>query len=398
MLTHLTRAQLLRLAEPSSEPCLSVYLPVDELGGRSAAKRLRQNLHELEGHLGARNLTSAASDQMVSAVLAEADELEHHTNDRSPLVVLAQADRLVAERLPYAVPERFIWGRQLHLKPLLPLVTQPTTYVLLALGKAHVQLYRGSGVSLEPLALPGAPAGLEGLLQDTTFEPQHQLHSGVPGRGGERGAIFHGQGDAADHLKPQLLRYCQQVDRAVREAIADQSEPLVLCGVGYLLAIYRTVSHYPTLIAEAIVGSPEHLSPAELGERASALMGPYAEQRQRAALERLTAPGARSTAPTCTGVRQLLPAAAAGLVDTAFVAIDQEQWGGYDQQTGHILLHAERQPGDEDLLNLIVIETLRHSGSAYAVPADALPGGGLCVALLRHAAPTAAAASAEPWR
>lgn len=397
MVTHLTQAQLLHLAEPTCEPCLSVYLPVDELGGRSAAKRLRQHLRELEGQLHARGLTSAASDLMLRAVLELADELEHHANDHTPLVALARPNQLLVVRPPYAVPELIIWGAHLHLKPLLPLVTQLTTYALLVLGKASVRLYRGSGVSLEPLALPGAPAGLEGLLQDTTFEPQRQLHPGVPGRGGERGAVYHGQGDAADHLKPQLQRYCQQVDRVVREVIPDLSTPLVLCGVSYLLAIYRAVSHYPAIIDDAIIGSPERLHPAELGARASALMRLYAGEGQRVALERLAATGAGGTVHSCTGVRQLLPAAARGLVETAFVAIDQEQWGCYDQQTGHILLHTERQPADEDLLNLIALEAIGHGGSAYAVPAHTVPGGGSCAALLRRAARTVGGVTAEPW-
>ncbi|NTU78991.1 MAG: hypothetical protein HGA45_06245 [Chloroflexales bacterium] len=395
MLVHLTRAKLLRLAAPAAEPCLSIYLPVGEEGGRLAATRLRQLLRHLQDHLPAQGLGSATSARLVDAVWALADDLEHQANDHAPLVYLARPDHVVVERLPDPVPELAVLGTRLHLKPLLPLVTRSPTYALLALSKGEIRLFHGVGASLTPLALPGAPAGLDAFLQNTEFAPQRQLHPGIPGQGGARGAIFHGQGDAADHLKPQLQHYCRQIDRALHEVLPDPGEPLVLCGVDYLLAIYRAISRHPTILDATIVGSPERLAPAELGTRAWAIVRPSTEQAQRAAVARYATVAASAPAHVCTALRQLLPAAAAGQVETAFVAIDREQWGHYDEATGHVLLHETQQALDEDLLNSVALETLRHGGSAYVLPAEALPGGGLCAATLRAARPVAGTASAR---
>lgn len=382
MLVHLPRAELLRLAEPSAERCVSIYLPVGASGGHAAAKRLRQILRELQDQIEGQGLASATSAQLLGAVGALAGELEIRANDHAPLVILARRDDALVARLPGPVPELAVYGPRLHLKPLLPLAAEPAAYYLLALGKGGVRLFRGVGVALEPLALPGAPESVDALLESVEFEPQRQLHPGVPGKGGARGAVFHGQGDAADHLKSQLRRYCQQVDRALLETVGTSRTPLVLCGVDYLLAIYRACSRYPMLADEAIYGSPGRLTPAQLGEWAWAIVRPRAEQALSAAFERYAA-GAHSAERVCTVLRQLLPAAAAGQVDTAFVALDWEQWGRYDAATGHVLMHKERQPGDEDLLNVAALETLRHGGDAYALLASAVPGGELSAAILR---------------
>lgn len=103
--------------------------------------------------------------------------------------------------------------------------------------------------------------------------------------------------------------------------------------------------------------------------------------------ERYTTLAAAGSRHVRADTRQVLLAAAAGQVATVFVALDHEQWGSYDAATGLVALHNERQPADEDLLNLIALETLRHNGSVFVVPSAAMPGGASSAAILRSAAP-----------
>jgi len=39
----------------------------------------------------------------------------------------------------------------------------------------------------------------------------------------------------------------------------------------------------------------------------------------------------------------------------------------------------------EDLLNEVAVQTILHGGMVYALPSGAMPGGGLCAAVLRAA-------------
>ena len=385
MIEHLTRHELLRLAEPSTEICLSIYLPLAATGGQAAARHLKQLLRRLE--VVARDQGIPPTDGRMRAAWDLFGELEHRPNLYTSQALLATAQEVVRYELPYDVPELIILSHQPQLKPLLPLLTDRLSYRLLTLGKGGVQLYAGWGQQLEPLELPGAPAGLEGLLQYDEFEVQHQMHSGVPGTGGERGPIFHGQGDASDQLKPQLQRYCQAVDQAVRQALAPTNEPLLLCGTSYLLAIYRSVSRYPALCSEAIIGSPERMSSTELGARAWAVVGPSIAHDVAAARDRYQALAGRGDTRHSHTLRRILAAALAGQVETAFVALDQIAWGCYDQTTGLLQLHEEQQPGDEDLLNTVALATIRGGGDVHVVPFSGVPGGGSCAAILRPGVP-----------
>jgi hypothetical protein len=44
-------------------------------------------------------------------------------------------------------------------------------------------------------------------------------------------------------------------------------------------------------------------------------------------------------------------------------------------------LHAQREAGDEDLLNVAAIHTLRHGNTVFALPPDGVPGGGPLAAI-----------------
>ncbi len=401
MLEYLTRDMFLRLAEPAPEGCLSIYLPVGEAGGRAAANRLRQVLRVFEQQLDAQGVAPAMVAGQLRAARGLVEDLAHQINDHAARVLLAWPDRSVGYRLAGPVPELLVFGRWPHLKPLAPLVTERGRYYVLSLGKASVQLFAGKGAALEPLDLPGAPSGLDEALQYDEFERQYQMHPGVPGRGGERGPVFHGHGGVSDELKSQIQRYCQQIDRALLRALPESRDPLVLCGADYVLAIYRAVSRYPTIASAAIVGSPARLTPAELGARAWEIVRPDTTEERRAARERYEALAARNNHRVAAKLSLILPAAAAGQVDTLFVALDREQWGRYDPASGELLLHETQQFGDDDLLNLAAVLAMQCSGTVYAAPAGEAPGEEGCAAILRPGAapagaPAPAGASAEP--
>ncbi|MCX7789143.1 MAG: hypothetical protein N2378_00750 [Chloroflexaceae bacterium] len=389
MLEYLTREMFLDLATPAAEGCLSIYLPVGEAGGRAAANRLRQILRGFEEQLDVRGVAPATVANQLRAAWDLVEDLAQRINNHAACVLLAWPERAITYRVPGPVPELVVLGQWPHLKPLAPLVTDRATYYVLSLGKAGVQLFAGKGATLEPRELPGAPSGLDELLQYDEFEAQHQLHPGVPGVGGERGPVYHGHGGAADELKSQIQRYCQQIDRALLRALPETRAPLVLCGTAYVLAIYRAVSRYPAISAEAIVGSPARMTPAELGARAWEIARPDPTEERRAARERYEALAARNNHRVAATLSLVLPAAAAGQVDTLFVALDREQWGRYDPLTGTMARHERQEIGDDDLLNLAIVLSMQSGGTVHAAPASEVPGEEGCAAILRPGAPPA---------
>jgi hypothetical protein len=64
-----------------------------------------------------------------------------------------------------------------------------------------------------------------------------------------------------------------------------------------------------------------------------------------------------------------------------FVAAGKEQWGRCGPHGTAVVTHGNKQPGDEDLLNVAAMHTLLRGGAAYAVPSDQMPGGGQLAAI-----------------
>jgi hypothetical protein len=197
---------------------------------------------------------------------------------------------------------------------------------------------------------------------------QLQLHQSGPARpGGRPAAMFHGHGVGTDDTKDRILRFFREVDHGVQHAVADQRAPLVLAAVDYLRPLYRAASSHPQILEPGLSGNPDHLGPHELHRRAWALVGDRFRSDQRAVAGRCRALEGRGRATS--DLRQILPAALAGRVESLLVPMDTEQWGTVDPATGAAQLRRLARPGDVDLLDLAAVETLRHGGSAYPLPA-----------------------------
>jgi hypothetical protein len=194
--------------------------------------------------------------------------------------------------------------------------------------------------------------------------------------------MFHGHGVGTDDTKDNILRYCQQIDRGLHEALKDEQTPLVFAGVDYLLSIYKEANTYPVLMDQGIEGNPEGLSEAELHERAWSVVQPYFEKEQQEALaqyrERI------GTGKGSHDVKEIIPASSFGRVEVLFCAIGIQQWGRFDPDKGSIVLRDRKQPGDEDLFDFAAVQTLLHGGTVYGMEPEAMPDGAPLAALFRY--------------
>ena len=265
------------LIEQPASPCVSLFLPIEwaEPARQQNSIRLENLLRQAEQRLIARGLSAAAAHD----ILAPAYELIENRSFWAPqvegLAIFAATNLFRVYRLPLAFEELVIVDARAHITPLLPLLSSDGQFYVLAVGLGGVQLFQGTQYGLSPVALQGMPTSLRESLRYDEFAKQPQFHPGVPGRSGERGAIFHGQG-ARDGtvVKQEALRYFQQVDHAVRQALRNASAPLLLAGIAYLLPIYRAANTYPQLIEEDIAVNPDDLPLDELHAQAWAIVAP----------------------------------------------------------------------------------------------------------------------------
>ena len=156
---------------------------------------------------------------------------------------------------------------------------------------------------------------------------------------------------------------------------------MVAC-VAFLFPLYREANTYPHLLDRAVPGNPDKLSAETLRRQAWTIMEPYlllareqatARYRQYAETERAS-----------HNVREIIPAAFHGRVESLFIAIDQEQWGTFHPTTNTFHVHRVARYHDDDLLDIAATQTLFHSGSVYPIEQAKMPGGELIAAVFRY--------------
>jgi len=383
----LTRDELRILIELPADPCVSLFLPIEraEPARQQNPIRLENLLRQAEQRLMARGLHATAAHELLAPAYQLIEDRAFWAHQADGLVVFAAAELFRVYRLPLAFEELVVVDAQAHITPLLPLLSGDGQFYVLTLGLGGVRLFHGTQHSLGPVTLRGVPASLQDALAYDEFAKETQFHPGVPGRGGERGAIFHGQG-ARDGtaVKQETLRYFQQVEHGVRQALREEHAPLLLAGVAYLLPIYRAANTYPQLVEQDIALNPDDLRPEELHARAWALVAPHFDRAHAGAVERYRMLAGTTPALATSYLRAIIPAAYSGRVDTLFLASGQRRWGTFDPVSGEIAVHEDVSPRDSELLSLVAAQTIQHGGTVYAVAPEQMPDAAPLAAIFRY--------------
>jgi hypothetical protein len=382
----LSREELRVLIEQPLGSCVSLFLPIQRAEpARRNPIRLERLLSQAEARLIERDLSPAAAQALLAPARQLLEDMEFWQHQSDGLAIFAAPQIFRIYRLPLAFEELLVVDERLHVTPLLPLFSGDGQFYILTLGQKRVRLLQGTHYTTRPIALPDVPTSLKDALKYDEFAKQPQLHAGIPGRGGARGAIFHGQGARDDRVaKEEVLRYFQQVDHGVRTALHAEHAPLLLAGVTYLLPIYHAANSYPHLIEEGISANPDDLRPEELHARAWAIVAPRFALAREAAAERYRQLLGAHPPLASSYVRAIVPAAYAGRVETLFVANGQRQWGSFDPDSGVLTLHDAAEPHDSELFDLAVIQAILHGGTIYAVAPEQMPEPAPLAAIFRY--------------
>jgi hypothetical protein len=98
---------------------------------------------------------------------------------------------------------------------------------------------------------------------------------------------------------------------------------------------------------------------------------PYLAKKQDEAITRYTRNIGSERASS--DLQQIVPMAHQGRIESLLVTRGLERWGRYDANAAQVMLHKQFEPGDDDLSNLIAIQTLLHGGQVYVLERDRMP-------------------------
>jgi Bacterial archaeo-eukaryotic release factor family 3 len=365
---------LLRKLAESCSPCITLVLNQnDGVLFRAQKRRVLQKLRpNLEGFQG------------VDPLLEPIEQI--HEAPNGSLIVFRSPDVFEQVLTASHMAETSSIGDTFELRRWLPLKDSDREFYILALSLKHTRVIHCTSHSSEEVELPrGTPVSLDEVMQ--TEPPDHNLENKATGgqaTGSMKGVMFSTSTDA--EAKDAWVRhFFVQLDRGVSALFRNNDAPLVLAGVEHELAEYRRVNTHPRLAQAQVIGAPDGLRGGEMHRRALDALRAQAPEPIARLLE--TFDKLVGTGHASTHAQDVVKAAYEGRIAYLFVRPDAEYKGNFDEVRQKVKRNSDQPVEPRDLLNDAVIETYRHGGIAFALPADKMPNGVPVASIYRYPAP-----------
>jgi hypothetical protein len=377
------RTKDLRQLATSSEPlCVSIFLPTSRAGAetRQNRTRLKHLVDEAQTRITRMGVPEAAASGLLQPardLLVDAGFWGHMSEG---LALFVAAETFRCWRLRHPVREQLTVGRHFALRPLIPLLLLEGSFFVLALSINQVRLLEVGRDGVRRIDLGAVPGNMEEALGNAAFQADLQMHGGGPS--GHEGSTFHGGEPDEEHFKKDLATYFRRVAEGVAMLLAGRSEPIVLATDKAHFPLFRRVVLDKRLLAKGVTGNPDYLTDEELCARAREVVEPWWRSETNAELARfreLVGAGRGLASPG-----EILPAAQEGRIEVLLVSEGADVQGTFDPENGLVEVHAQHEPGDDDLLDRAVALTLANAGRVFAMPAAEAAAGTGAAAILRY--------------
>lgn len=150
-------------------------------------------------------------------------------------------------------------------------------FFILTVGHKNVRLYQGDKTSIHPVDIKGFPADMKQTLGIDEFANERSVHTVV--RAGRVTGVSASQYNASDTDKVMLKEFFRRIDDMLLSYLTQHNYPLILAGVEYVQAMYRSINSYPHLLQQGISGNQDNASESDLHKRALAILNPPSSNR-----------------------------------------------------------------------------------------------------------------------
>jgi hypothetical protein len=387
----LKRSDLKELVERDGKWYVSIYMPTHRAAGREQQQdpiRLKNLLAQAEKKLLEYDVRRPDVEEMLRPAQELLEDRGFWQQQGDGLAVFLSEGYSKIYHLPHSFDEMAAVSKSFYVKPILPLLNINGNFYILALSMNQVRLFQGSRNNLSEIELENVPTSMGEALQIEDLQKNLGFHTDtantVAGTGGDRPAIFYGQGVEANK-KDDILQYFRKVDEGLSRQLDDESPPMIIAAVDYLHPIYREASSYRNLLEKGIEGSPDRQDIKELHAEAWKVVEPLFLENQQKAMDRFAELHGQANGLATGDLEEAVKAAVVGRVETLIVPLGVQKWGRYIPDTDSVTFDAEAMPENDDMFNFAAVHTLLNSGNVYAVPAEQFPDQGEIAAILRYA-------------
>ena len=380
-MVKLTFTDLENLAKQDKVTCVSIYMPAEKAGAETRKNpiRFKNSLREAEEKIEQLNKSTPELTQSIASAQDYIEDYDFWQHQDCGLAFFINANGIEYYRLPYSFEPTVEVSDRFYLKPLLPVITNDSTFYLLALSQNEVRFFLGSHYAIEPIELPeSVPASLAEALKYDDPEKQQQYHSGDP----SNSPTYHGQGVGTTDNKNEIKRFLQQVNSGLNEVLQSEETPLILAGVEFLLPIYHEANSYNNLLEKGVTGNPENVDLRDLHSSAWEIIEPHLTATRKQDIDKFNQ--LSTTDEASSQIEQIVAAAAMGQVDTLFVVKNAQYWGEFDLQSNKVIIHSEATPDSIDLVDFAAIKTYLQGGKVYILDTAEMPDNTAMSAIFRY--------------
>jgi hypothetical protein len=377
----LTKDLFKDLALYQASCCITVYLGTHnagvEINEGFDAISYKNALQKAEAMLNERNIQTTQIKAMLEPGYALLRD-DAFWLQQSPGLALFIADGYFKYiKMSFATDGYIAIEDTFYVTPLIPAIISKEYYYLLVISKKQCKLFKADAFNMQHIPVEGLPKGLTEELGDTDVETTFRT-------GGRGGANFHGMGGGNNNDdKTYIANYLEAVDDVIwKQILHNETAPLLLAGVEYLIPIYKSVSDYNHVWDDALTGNHEYDDIPTLHKQSHEIMQPYFQQRISKALENY---GNQSATSLTSSIKvDIIPAAYYGKIAQLFVAKGEHIWGTFDEMENKITYLKETDKNAQDLIDNTVVKTLLNGGEVFLLDRDKMPGNASLAAIFRY--------------
>jgi hypothetical protein len=382
---RIRRQDVEKLLEHQAGPFVSIFQPLHPAGreGMEDAIRLRKLADQAMEQLISRGMRRPEAEALLNPVRHLPDDnAAWQKRGKSLAAFVAPGMTRVFHGNGQKEEAVFVDDR-FHVRVLLPLMRQEDKFFVLALSQKSVRLFQGNEFAVREVDVPGLPKNRDEALNIDEVPRGSQVHSAMRGDQGQgkQAGVFHGQGGRPETVKEDLKLFVRQVAQAVDRRLEGERAPLILATVVATFPLWKETSKYPHTIDDFISGNPDYVTPSELHAKAWPRVQPTLQAEREALLARIRE---KDNPRASFGLPFVVSAAVRGQVDSLFVDCSRPWWGKYDAEIDTVLVHAQQQPGDCDLVELAAAAAIKHGGRVFAITPENSNPDAAAQALLRY--------------
>ena len=382
-----TRSDLNMLMDATPSPGVSFYMPTHVRGAetRQDPIRLKNLITEAHQSLASTGLKPMELDAILdpaTALLADNDFWQHQDIG---LALFLGGGQTHSYKVPIAFEPKVAVGPAFHLTPLLPLLAADGAFHVLTITGQSVRLFEASRFSMveeDTVDLPGSIDDVSG--QSDYEDPLQASPIGRPHTGTIDITKSHVSGDSPeDWRKANTVEFVHRIAVALERHLATHRRPVVLIADAEIQGHFRKLSDLGSLLAGVVETNPEALDVNSLHAAAYDVVRPIFDEDRGRAIDRLAALLGSGDAHATLDAGEIVTAAHFGRIEMLMLAEGAELWGQFDAATGKVTMGGEASAAEQDLLDGVAAQVMRHGGAITMLSLDEMPNAAPAAAVLR---------------